>query len=157
MKGDTWLTEAIATRDLERVRPNMPAGGDRINQARHHIHSARLIAEGDSTLAIAACHDAIRKAIAAHMAAVGLRVRSGEGAHRITLEYARHELADVIANDDLVEAEDIRRDRATAEYGDFGGRKISATNVMAAADVAERIVNAVAANLAGRPGARASE
>lgn len=34
---DQWLTEALATRDLERVQPNMGAAGDRINDARRHI------------------------------------------------------------------------------------------------------------------------
>jgi len=44
------------------------------------------VAQDDTTLAIAACHDAIRKALTAHMAANGLRPRGGEGAHRILLE-----------------------------------------------------------------------
>lgn len=143
-----WLPEALAIRDLDRVAPNMPAAGERVNDARRHIRSARLLAGDDPTLAMAACHDAIRKAIAAHMAAAGLRSRSGEGAHRIVLEYARHQLAAVVTPEDLTEAEDIRRDRALAEYGDFASRQFSAEHVRAAADVAERIVHAIASALA---------
>jgi hypothetical protein len=40
--------------------------------------------------------DAIRKAITAHMAALGDRPRAGEGAHRIVFDYDRHRL-DVVA------------------------------------------------------------
>jgi len=143
-----WLRESIATGDVERVRPNMGAAGDRVNDARRHVRSARLLAEDDPTLAMAACHDAIRKAVTGHMAAAGLRPRRGEGAHRVVLEYARNQMADKIATEDLLEAEDIRNDRSLAEYGDFASGQLNAEHVRAAADVAERIVNAVASALA---------
>lgn len=143
-----WLAQAIATRDLERVKPNMGAGGERVNDARRHIRSARLLAEDDTALAMAACHDAIRKAVTGHMAANGLRPRGGEGAHRIVLDYARHQLGDAITEDDLVEANEIRQDRALAEYGDFASRQLDADHVRAAADVSDRIVSAVATALA---------
>jgi DNA replicative helicase MCM subunit Mcm2 (Cdc46/Mcm family) len=78
------------------------------------------LAADDPALAIAACHDAIRKALTAHMAAVGVRPRGGEGAHRIVLDYARHRLADVITADDLTEAEDIHREFLRVE-GVSGG------------------------------------
>lgn len=146
-----WLGEAIATGDLQRVKANMGAAGERVNDARRHVRSARVLSEDDTTLAMAACHDAIRKSVTAHMAAVGLRVRGGEGAHRITLDYARTQLAHAISPDDLVEADEIRQDRAIAEYGDFASRKLNAPHVRAAADVAERFVNAVADILASPP------
>ncbi len=79
-----WLAEALATLDIERVKANLGAAGERVNDARRHIHSARLLAEDDATLAMAACHDAIRKSAADHMAANGFRARGGEGAYRIT-------------------------------------------------------------------------
>lgn len=144
-----WLAEAIATGDVERVPANMGAAGERINDARRHVHSARRIAESDTTLAIAACHDAIRRALTGHMSAQGLRVRRGEGAHRIALDYARHQLAGTVSESDLVEANEIRMDRALAEYGDFAARKLSAGHARDAADVAERMVNAIASALAG--------
>ncbi|WP_419554269.1 HEPN domain-containing protein [Candidatus Poriferisodalis sp.] len=143
-----WLAEAIATRRIERVKANMGAAGEHINDARRHVVSARKLAESDTTLAISACHDAIRKAVVGHMSANGLRVRGGEGAHRLTIDYARRELAGSISVSDLVDANEIRQDRALAEYGDFASRKLNATHVRAAADVAERIVNAVARALA---------
>ncbi len=135
-------------RDLERIAANMAPAGDRVNDARRHVRSARALADDDSPLAMAACHDAIRKAITAHMLANGLRPRGGEGAHRIVLDYARHQLAGVVSDDDLDEAREIRQDRALAEYGDFPSRKFNGDHVRAAAAVAERMVNGVAESLA---------
>lgn len=146
--AQAWLAEALATKDLERVQANMPASGTRVGDARNHVRSARALAVDDPALAIAACHDAIRKAVTAYMLATGLRPRAGEGAHRIVLVYARHVLGYVITEDDLTEAEGIRRDRGLAEYGDYPSSQFSADHVNAAADVAERIVNAVASELA---------
>jgi len=145
-----WLSEAVATRDVERVEANMGAAGERINDARRHVQSARKLASDDPTLAIAACHDAIRKAITGHMAANGVRPRGGDGAHRVVLAYARSQLAEVISEDDLEAADDIRRDRGLAEYGDFASRHLSVEQIASAADVAERVVNAVARTLANR-------
>ena len=53
------------------------------------------------------------------MLATGLRPRAGEGAHRIVLLYARHVLGNVVTEDDLTDAEGIRRNRGLAEYGDY--------------------------------------
>jgi hypothetical protein len=151
MSSDDWLREALATRDLDRITANMAAAGDRVNDARRHVRSARALADDDTSLAMAACHDAIRKAVSAHMLANGLRPRGGEGAHRIVLEYARHELSAVITADDLVEANEIRQDRALVEYGEFPSRRIDGDHIRAAADVAQRIVNAIATALAQQP------
>jgi hypothetical protein len=148
LRGSAWLRDTLATRTLERLKPNMGAAGERINDARRHVASARLLAESDVTLALAACHDAIRKAITAHMSASGYRPHRGEGAHKIVLDYARHELPDAITADDLADAERIRRDRALAEYGEFAARQITSDHVRRSADVAERVVNAVASALA---------
>ena len=57
-------------------------------------------------------------------------------------------LQNIIAADDLREADDIRRDRGLAEYGNFPGRQLTAKHIQTSADVAERIVNAVAKVLA---------
>jgi hypothetical protein len=128
----------------------MNAAGERINEARRHIRSARVLAGDDPTLAIAACHDAVRKAITAHMVASGLRPRSGDGAHPLVLGYAKIVLTGIITPSDLREADDLRRDRALAEYGDFAPGRFGSPQVEVAAALAERIVNAVADELAGR-------
>jgi len=132
----------------------MAAAGERINDARRHIRSARTLAEDDITLAIAACHDAIRKAITAHMNAHGYRPRCGDGAYRIVLAYARTQLAMLIAASDIDDADELRRDRGIAEYDQFAHSKLQAVDVLAAADLAERVVNAVAKALATRSRSR---
>ena len=143
-----WLNEATVTGRIDRVKADMAAAGERVNDARRHVTSARSLADSDAPLALSACHDAIRKAITAHMVASGCRAKSGDGAHRLVLEYAQHELSAVIGTDDLDAADSIRRDRATAEYGDFASRQLDGNRVRWAADVAERVVNAVATALA---------
>ena len=147
----TWLNEAIVTGRIDRVTANMGAAGERINDARRHVASARSLADTDATLALSACHDAIRKAITGQMVASGCRPKSGDGAHRVVLEYCRHELSAVVSAEDVDAADSIRRDRATAEYGDFASRQISTKQVMWAAEVADRIVNAIATALASKP------
>ena len=57
-------------------------------------------------------------------------------------------LATVVTAADLTEAEGIRHDRGLAEYGDYPSSQFNADHVNAAADVAERIVNTVASDLA---------
>ena len=146
--ADLWINEAIATGNIERIVKNMAAAGERINDARRHLKSARLLAKSDVTLAITACHDAIRKAITAHMTANGYRPRNGNGAHRIVLQYARSQLDAVITAADIDRADALRRDRATAEYGDFAASKLGASDVAEATLVGDRIVNAVASLLA---------
>ena len=146
--ADPWINEAIATGDVEQIVKNMAAAGERINDARRHLNSARLLADSDVTLAITACHDAIRKAITAHMTANGYRPRNGNGAHRIVLHYARSQLGGAIGSADIDQADALRRDRATAEYGDFAASKLGTSDVADATLVGDRIVNAVASLLA---------
>lgn len=74
-----WLTNSLTTRHVERLEPNMAAAGDRVNDARRHVRSADLLADDDPTLALAACHDAIRNAVTEDMAAAGYRAREGDG------------------------------------------------------------------------------
>lgn len=145
-----WLSEAITTWQVSEVPPNMAAAGERITDARQHVVSAQSLADSDPTLGMTACHDAIRKAITAHMEAAGLKPKDGDGAHRIVLEYAEHELVGDIEAEDLIEARRIRQDRGIAEYGQFARRQISAEQVRESAIVAECIVRAVAQKLAGQ-------
>ena len=64
------------------------------------------------------------------------------------LLYARHVLSKVVSAEDLTEAEGIRHDRGLAEYGDYPSTQFTVEHVKAAADVAERVVNTVATELA---------
>jgi hypothetical protein len=143
-----WLAEAVTTRDLDRVKADMAAAGTRINDARATVRAARKIIGDSPTLAIAGCHDAARKALTAHMVARGYRPKKGDGAHKIVLEYGRVVLASVLTAEDLDALDGLRRDRADAEYGDFAQLRFDAGHLAAAADLAERVINAVANALA---------
>lgn len=145
----TWLREAVVTRDLDRIRGDMAAAGTRINDARATVKAVRKVQADAPSFAIAGCHDAARKSITAHMVATGYRPKKGDGAHRIVIEYARHVLGHVITDDDLDALDGLRRDRGDAEYGDFAQQRFDQAHLDQAADLAERIVNAVAADLAG--------
>ena len=125
----------------------MAAAGDMITRARTHIKSAILIASSDPTLSLSACHDAARQAVAAHMRAAGYRPANQMGAHRLVIEYADAVLGEVIASGDIPALDELRRDRHTAEYGEFAARTITADRARDAIALAGRIVDAIAANL----------
>lgn len=143
-----WISEAIVTGRLQRLRPSMSAAGEMINRAREHLRSAQVIAASDPTLAITACHDAARQAVTAHMRAAGYRPANEAGAHRFVVEYAHVVLNNVISHDDISKLDELRRDRHTAEYGDFASQTISADRARDAHTLATGVVNAVATSLA---------
>lgn len=86
--------------------------------------------------------------VSAHMRAGGYRVANEAGAHRTVIEYAGAVLAAVIGGDDLVALDGLRRDRHTAEYGDFASRVITPDRARDAVALATRVVDAVAGALA---------
>lgn len=148
-----WIAEAVMTGRLQRLQPSMGAAGEMINRARTHLRSADLIAGTDAPLAISACHDAARQAIAAHMRASGYRVSTEAGAHRFVVEYAEVVLASTISSEDTDALDHLRRDRHTVEYGDFASRTITEKRARAALALATRVVDAIALELskASRP------
>ncbi len=107
-----------------------------------------MIAAKDPTLCVSACHDAARQAISAHMRAAGYRTANEAGAHRLVVEYARFMLSAVITKADIVALDDLRRERHTAEYGEFASRTITAEVAGDALTLAKRVVGAVAGDLA---------
>lgn len=144
-----WLTNMIGERRMSQVRPNMARSGDLITQAHTHIASARKLASTDSTLALAACHDAIRKALDAHAGAMGYRFENSPGAHRTAIEYGREVPGGHLDSDDLDEANRLRKRRHSAEYGEVPAAQIGANKIEHFAAVTLRIVKVVAAELAG--------
>ena len=128
----------------------MSAAGEMINRARTHLRSADTIAAADPTLALSACHDAARQAIAAHMRASGYRASNEAGAHRFVIEYAEVVLAGIVSGDDAVALDHLRRDRHTAEYGDFASRTITEARAREALVLATKVVDSVAVSLSRR-------
>jgi hypothetical protein len=149
-KPADWIVETLATGRLQRLQPSMAAAGEMVNRARTHLCSAAAIAGTDPTLAVSACHDAARQAIAAHMRAYGYRAANEAGAHRFVVEYAEIVLADVIRADEVEALDVLRRDRHTAENGDFASRVITERRARDAVALATRVVDAVAGALAKR-------
>jgi hypothetical protein len=84
------------------------------------------------------------------MRADGYRVANEPGAHRLVVEYAEVVLASAISTDDAIALDDLRRDRHTAEYGDFASQSITEERAREALILATRVVNVVAAALAKR-------
>lgn len=83
-----WVQAAIAEGRLSRIKPNMARAGELITIARKHLVSAESVAATDPTLALRACHDAVRKAIDGHAGAHGLRIENVQGHHKLVLDYA---------------------------------------------------------------------
>ncbi|CAN5503273.1 hypothetical protein BH24ACT4_BH24ACT4_07480 [soil metagenome] len=106
----------LAKQKVSRVMVQPGRAGDLLTRAKHHVESAKRLAVDDPTLAIAACHDAIRKAIDAHAGARGYRIENRPGHHKTVLDYARHELADLVGPEEVDEADRLRVRRHKAEY-----------------------------------------
>ncbi len=113
-----------------------------MNDARRHLASAATVAESDPRLAVAAAHDAIRKAITAYMDAGRLRAQGGEGARAVVIEYARYALANHLDEATLNAADGLRALRNQAEYSDLASR-IDTRAAISAIAVAEQVVRAV--------------
>ncbi len=156
------VDELIAQHRIERIPPNRAAIRDWVNDANRHLRSAEALAESDPRLAYAACHDAVRKALTAHMSANGLRPKAGEGAHVAVISYGRERLQGLIDADTLDELDTLRRVRRVAEYGEAPSASVDADEVRAALPVARTTVDAVqnwlvrasGPNRPGRPPAR---
>lgn len=137
------VDDLIAQRRIERVPPNRAAIRDWVNDANRHLRSAETLADSDPRLAYAACHDAVRKALTAHMSANGLRPRAGEGAHVTVIAYGRERLQGLIGDDVLDELDTLRRVRRIAEYGEAPSSSVDAQEVRAAIPVARTTVDAI--------------
>jgi len=124
------VDDLIAQHRIERIPPN-------------HLRSAETLAESDPRLAYAACHDAVRKALTAHMSANGLRPKAGEGAHVAVISYGRERMQGLIDADVLDELDTLRRVRRVAEYGEAPSASVDADEVRAALPVARTTVDAV--------------
>lgn len=146
-EGSAWLRAAIAEARASRVRPNMARAGELITIARKHIGSAERVAESDPTLALTACHDAVRKAIDGHAGARGVRIENVPGHHKLVLDYARYEI-EAVDDDALREADRLRDRRNEFEYARSPERALRPDEIAEHVETARAIVEAVAAALA---------
>jgi len=82
------LEELLGAGLVELVERDPEIAATRLEEARRHLRSAETIAEEDPNGAYQLAYDGARKAVTAHMAGAGVRIRRGEGAHVITAQYA---------------------------------------------------------------------
>jgi YD repeat-containing protein len=107
------LDDLITRGRLTQIAPDAPAAARLLADAKRHLRSAQTLGEADRNGAYQLAYDGARKAVAAHMTAKGFRVRSGEGAHAVTAQYA-----EAMIDDPAVEFFDrMRRNRNRTEYG----------------------------------------
>ena len=106
----------LAVGALERVEPDPLTAREEVRSAQRHLRSARRIADDDPTGAFAIAYDAMRKAIAAHMRAHGLRLTRGMGHHQRTGQYAPAAVDDPSARASIEAFEGFRLLRNQSEY-----------------------------------------
>ena len=94
-----WLPDVPATGflldrgQIERIEPNPVHTRTILAQARMHLSSARILATTeDAAAAFVTAYDAARKSLSAMLAVQGLRVRGGDGRHRVLSELMQAQL-----------------------------------------------------------------
>ena len=143
------MTEAdvqrlLAEKKIRTVASDPETAHAEIDVARRHIASAEKIMADDPTLAFTALHDAMRKAIVAHMRSHGYRVTRGPGAHAKTGEYAVAALDHLEIGAHLDEFDALRDLRNQSEYDAL---HLDVGEVGEALEHVEAIVEAIARDL----------
>ena len=83
------IEEMVRTGGLDRIRPSPRFQKELLNFAGEKIAGAQKAIEASDSLAFTGAYDAIRHCVDIHLNVNGLRARSGDGAHRRRVEYAR--------------------------------------------------------------------
>ena len=153
----TSVSEHRATKAIEAGRTNPAWINEALVQCRKDVELARNAAvAGNPKGAVTNAYDAIRAAVACHMNASGLRIVNQQGAHVVAVDYAAEAMADVFDRTQLVQYEQLRRLRNTAEYPFSSPTRVPVTDRDAAVAVAlaEHTVEAVIAWWAKRSSKR---
>ena len=131
---------------IERVEADTSAARDRLEEAKHHLDSATLIAETDPSGAYSLLYDAARKAVDAHMLMSGYRVsKSHLGAHEATARYASSVLGSGQHGDSARRFDRMRRNRNRSEYGAWQiGRSTLEADLVHARAIVEAVEEIIA-------------
>lgn len=114
-QSHSGIQRMLQGRRLEAVEPDQRHALAMLTTAEQHIKTAHMIATtDDQVMAFTAAYDAARKALAAVLAAEGLRVRPVGGAHRNTGLAAKC----FVLDDALDDFEWMRTIRNSTEYPD---------------------------------------
>jgi hypothetical protein len=144
----TSVSEHRATRAIEGGKANPAWINEALVQCRKDVELARTAAAGGNPKgAVTNAYDAVRAAVACHMNASGLRIANQQGAHVVAVDYAAEAMADVFDGTRLVQYEQLRRLRNTAEYPFSSPTRVPVTDndATVAVKLAEHTVEAVIA------------
>lgn len=141
------IAQMLANRRLERVAVNRDHALGVLDMAERHVRTAEVLAgTDDHAMAFTAAYDAVRKALAAVLAAEGLRVRPAGGAHR----NAGIAAAEFIDDASLDEFDWMRQVRNATEYPDDDRPTATKQDVVEAISAASAIVAVCGEYLRGR-------
>lgn len=126
---------------IERVEADADAARDKLEEAKHHLDSAGLIAETDPAGAYSLLYDAARKAVDAHMLMSGYRVnKSRLGANEATARYASSALGSGPHGESARRFDRMRRNRNRSEYGAWQiGRSTLEADLVHAGGIVEAV------------------
>jgi len=114
--GEADVEALVAEGVLVRVPADLDEARRELASAELHLQGAEAAAGVDPTGAFTLAYDAARKAVVAHMRAIGLRVRSRFGAHYQTGKYASAALTARGVDEHVVAFVDMRVVRNDTEY-----------------------------------------
>ena len=106
----------IATGDLEKITPNRRYELELLNLAGEKIAAAQQILKTSPSLALSGAYDAARHCVDAHLDSNGLRAKSGDGSHRVRVDYAHLEMTALLSEELLRDYAAARQIRHEAEY-----------------------------------------
>jgi hypothetical protein len=118
------LEQLLSSGSIEDVGADPETALARLEESERHVESAEAIAASDPNGAYQMAYDAARKAVTAHMASAGFRVRADKGGHALTARYASEAISKKLGN----QLDRMRRRRNRSEYGTahFENREIDA-------------------------------
>jgi uncharacterized protein (UPF0332 family) len=118
------LEQLLSSGSIEDVGADPETALARLEESERHVESAEAIAASDPNGAYQMAYDAARKAVTAHMASAGFRVRADKGGHALTARYASEAISKELGN----QLDRMRRRRNRSEYGTahFENREIDA-------------------------------
>ncbi|MEX2422005.1 MAG: hypothetical protein WD670_09340 [Actinomycetota bacterium] len=142
----TDLEALVKEGRIERVEADTSAARDKLEEAKHHLDSAALIAETDPAGAYSLLYDAARKAVDAHMLMSGYRVsRSRLGGHEATARYASSALGSGPHGESARRFDRMRRNRNRSEYGAWQiGRSTLDADLVHAREIVEAVEESLA-------------
>ena len=129
---------------LDRVRPNARHQQALLKLAGENIAGAQRASPVSLSLALTGAYDAARHCVDAHLNANGLRAKSGDGAHRFRVEYARVAMREILSAHDIESYRVARQIRNATEYpSPEGSVRLQNSDVQDAINLAKVLYSAV--------------